>query len=85
MCFEQRRSADAVSCGTAAVLSGWEGNRGSLCVYVSGVDEGVEPAARLAVLVSDACSRLVLRPHAARSHRQPVLTRHGRKYASVCL
>jgi len=55
--------------------------RVAVCVCAgSGADAGVESAPRLAVLGRDACSRLILRSHTARSHRQPILARHGRKY-----
>ena len=45
-----------------------------------GADACVKPATRLVVVGGPARTCLVLRPHAARPGRQPVLARHGRKY-----
>ena len=49
-------------------------------VGVTDADEGIATSASLAVHQRHESSSVVLRPHASRSHRQQILTRHGRKY-----
>jgi len=49
---------------------------------VAAADESIKSASRLVVLCSHESSGLVLRSHATRSHRQPILTWYGRKYTN---
>jgi len=56
----------------------------ALCCGMTGADEGVQSSSSLAVFHRHESSSVVFRPHSSRSHRQQILTRHGRKYENCC-